>query len=396
MIYFDNAATTPISDEAMEEFIKWNKQYGNSESVYKIGREASEVVENARKTIARLIGAAEPKNVIFTSGGCEGNSTAIKSMVLNLLAKGKKINIAIAGTEHHSVINSVKWAEKYFGAKVFYYPLSNGRIDVEKVKETKFFETRHINVATVIWGNNETGAIQNEMTTLIETAKSAGAKIHIDAVQIVPHLGLTVLQKVISGENGADFVTFSGHKIGAPKGIGVLYCADLEHLIPLIDGGEQESGKRGGTLNNGLIAALLVAAEKINAPENNEIYIDYRPYFKYINENLVKTRDLALNNPMILTETDCFMGIINIDCKTESGPIVAYLDNFGICASTGSACNGGGNYSYVLEKLGLNPTTSLRISFSSKVKQKEIEFFVEKMNEYFDLIEKLSGGNLDV
>lgn len=389
MIYFDNAATTPISDEAMKQFIKWNEQYGNSESVYQMGREASEMIETARKTIAKLIGAAEPKNVIFTSGGCEGNSTAIKSMVLELYAQGKRINIALAGTEHHSVINSVKWAEKYFGAKLFYYPLTNGRIDVEKVKETRFFETRHINVATIIWGNNETGAIQNELTELIKEAKTAGAKVHVDAVQIVPHLGLTVLQKPISGENGADFVTFSGHKIGAPKGIGVLYCADLEHLIPLIEGGEQEAGKRGGTLNNGLIAGLSAAVEKINAPENSEIYFDFRPYFEFINENLIKTEGLSLNNPSILTETDCFMGIINIDCKVESGPIVAYLDNFGICASTGSACNGGGNYSYVLEQLGLNPTTSLRVSLSPNVTMDEIMKFIEIMKRYFCIIKEL-------
>lgn len=390
MIYLDNAATTPISNEGLVQLFKWNEQYGNSESSYSIGREASQVVEETRVTISKLIGAPEPKNVIFTSGGCEGNTTAIHSMVLELFSQHKKINIAISGLEHHSVINSVKWAEKYFKAKVHYYPLINGRIDFKKVKETKFFETKKINITSIIWGNNELGAIQTELIELIDEAKSYGVKVHIDAVQIIPHFGLTPLQRVINNGERVDYVTFSGHKIGAPKGIGVLYCADTEGLIPLINGGEQEFGKRGGTQNVGLIAALGVAVDKLSALDNKDVYFDYKPFINYINENLIIPENLSLNNPLILQDSDCYMGIINIDCKTENSPIVAYLDTKKICVSTGSACNGDGGYSHVLERLGLSPNTSIRVSLSPRTTQKEVEAFVKRTKEYLDLLKKIS------
>lgn len=391
MIYLDNAATTPISDSALEELVKWNKQYGNSESVYEIGREASQIIEQARDEIAAMIGAKNPKQLIFTSGGCEGNTTAIKSMVLELVKKKQPITIAISGLEHHSVINSVKWAEDYFGVKVVYFPIKNGKINITKVIQDNFFENNKVNIASIIFGNNETGAFLNRLPKLIQNAKQNGVKTHVDAVQIVPHFGLNFLQTITCyPETTADFITFSGHKIGAPKGIGCLFCADFEGLIPLIEGGDQEGGKRGGTLNSGLIASLLVAARNFR-------YIPYDPpyytYFQYIYENLIKPEELSLNNEEIFTSFDCLMGIMNIDCKVESAPIVSFLDSCGICVSTGSACNGSTNYSYVLERMGKNPTTAIRVSLSPQTTLEEVKTFVEKMREYFHIIKELGGEN---
>lgn len=393
MIYLDNAATTAVCKKSIKNLLKWNKKYGNSESVYKIGREASIEVEKVRELIKETIGASNSNQVIFTSGGCEGNSTAIKSMVLEVSQTNHPICIAITGMEHHSVINAVKWAEKFFNAKVCYFPLLNGRIDVKKVIKTEFFKCNNVNLCSIIWGNNETGAVQFNISTLLDEAQKNGVLTHVDAVQIVPHFGVKALKAITNQRKyKADYITFSGHKIGAPKGIGVLYCAKPDALIPLVDGGEQEGGKRGGTINVGLISALGSAVDVINANSSTVLRAGFYSYIRYIYENLIVPENLSLNNPLVLMGDDGFMGIVNIDCKEESAPIVTFLDTYGIYVSTGSACNGGGNYSYVLEKMGLNPRTSLRISFSAKTKMKDIKIFVKRMREYFTLTKKLKEG----
>ena len=392
MIYLDNAATTAVCKKSIKQLLKWNKKYGNSESVYKIGREASAEVEKVRDFIKEAIGASNAAQIVFTSGGCEGNSTAIKSMVLEVFQTNKPISIAITGMEHHSVINAVKWAERFFNAKIHYFPLKNGRIDTEQVIRAEFFKRNNINVCSIIWGNNETGAVQFDIGTLLREAQQNGVLTHVDAVQIVPHFGVTALKAITDQRKcKADYITFSGHKIGAPKGIGVLYCANPDNLIPLIDGGEQERGKRGGTINVGLISSLGAAIEAINADFPTTLHSEFYSYIRYIYENLITPENLSLNNPLALIADDGLMGIVNIDCKEESAPIVAFLDMHGVCVSTGSACNGGGNYSYVLEKMGLNPRTSLRVSFSAKTKIKDIKIFVKRMHEYFALTKKLKG-----
>lgn len=381
MVYLDNAATTPINKKALKQLTKWNKNFGNSESVYKIGRKAAEVVEKSRTRICDFIGCHDPNRLFFTSGGSEANSWVISSETKRLLSKGKKICIAITGIEHHSIINAVEEAKTLFGAKVVYFPINkDGFINLNYKSMGDFFATNKPDLVCFSIINNEIGTIETSYKNLIHMAHKNNCKIHIDCVQGLPHMDLSYVIK-----SGADFLSISAHKIGGPKGIGVLYVGYPDELYPLIHGGAQESGKRGGTLNAGLIAAFGTAVENFRNRESL-----YKVYYDYIKENLIDKLKLKINGP----KEECTYGIINFDCGIESSTFVTAMDFKGIYVSTGSACNGSGNYSHVLEKTMKNPTYGLRVSFGTNTKFKDVKKFVREFIKNYKALKKLSDGDI--
>ncbi len=374
MIYLDNAATTKINKRALKELNKWNKLYGNSESIYNIGRKAADKVVESREIISRFIGC-NSSNLLFTSGGCEGNSWALTSAMRYLKKCGKPINIAIAGTEHHSIINLVNSAKEFFKATVGYIPINrNGYIKIKELEE--FLIKNNITLMSVVLVNNETGIYQDDIINIIAIAQKLNIIIHIDAVQALPHFPLSRIIK-----SGCDFLTVSGHKIGAPKGVGALYAKSLENLSPIIFGGAQEQGKRGGTTNVGLIAAFAEAIKYYRYREDV-----YEIYFIYIIKELVEPLKLDINGGMHGGRT---YGIINIDCKMSTSEIVTYLDSESVCVSTGSACNGSGSHSHVLERMGAIPTNGLRVSFGSETTFKDITTFVRVFKRCYSIYTKL-------
>ena len=379
MIYLDNAATTKINKKALKELNKWNKLFGNSESTYDIGRKAANKVLESRKIISDFIGC-DANNLLFTSGGCEGNSWALISSICYLKQQNKPVNIAITGIEHHSVINVVDFAQTNFNANVSYIPINKkGYIKIKDLEE--FLIKNNITLMSMVLVNNETGIYQDNITEIINITKKMGVITHIDAVQALPHFPLSSVVK-----SGCDFITVSAHKIGGPKGVGALYVKSVENLSPIIFGGVQEQGKRGGTINVGLIAAFAKAIELYTYREDV-----YEKYFKYIVKELIEPLDLKINGGVFGGRT---YGIINIDCKMSTSEIVNYLDSKKVCVSTGSACNGSGSYSHVLEKIGAAPTNGLRISFGNETTFKDVIKFVKNFKKCYSMFLSLfpTGG----
>ena len=379
MIYLDNAATTKINKKALKELNKWNKLFGNSESTYDIGRKAANKVLESRKIISDFIGC-DANNLLFTSGGCEGNSWALISSICYLKQQNKPINIAITGIEHHSVINVVDFAQTTFNTNVSYKKKKKkGYIKIKDLEE--FLIKNNITLMSMVLVNNETGIYQDDITEIINVTKKVGVITHIDAVQALPHFPLSSVVK-----SGCDFITVSAHKIGGPKGVGALYVKSVENLSPIIFGGVQEQGKRGGTINVGLIAAFAKAIELYTYREDV-----YEKYFRYIVKELIEPLNLKINGGVFGGRT---YGIINIDCKMSTSEIVNYLDSKKICVSTGSACNGSGSYSHVLERIGAAPTNGLRISFGNGTTFKDVIKFVRRFKECYSIFLSLfpTGG----
>lgn len=381
MIYLDNAATTPMNKKALKQLIKWNKNFGNSESVYKIGRNADEIIERSREIISDFIGNNNPDKLFFTSGGSEANSWVISSFAKRFLKDKKELRIAITGIEHHSIINAVEEAEKYYGAKVFYFPINaDGFINLNEKSLDEFFKINSIDLVCFSIINNEIGTIETSYKKVIQAAHKNKALVHIDCVQGLPHIDLSDIIK-----SGVDFLGISAHKIGGPKGIGALYAKTPENLLPLIHGGAQERGKRGGTLNAGLIGAFGTAVKEFHYSEDK-----YEVFYDYIKTNVVDKLGLKLNGP----KEERTFGIMNIDCGIESSTFVTGMDFKNIYVSTGSACNGSGNYSHVLEKIKRNPTYGLRISFGVNTKFKDVKRFVREFIKNYKTLKKLGNGDI--
>ena len=244
MIYLDNAATTKVLPEVLDAMMPYlTTNYGNAGSLHKLGREASSAIETARQQVADFLNC-QPENIIFTSGGSEANNLAIKGVATYLLSKGKT-GIATSAVEHDSVFNALRDLKRGFYPITI--PVNRGcicdSIALEDSLRAMSNSSSPIGLVSVMYANNITGAINN-VEKLASIAHNKGAMFHTDCVQAAGFNELDV-KKI-----GCDFLSLSGHKIHAPKGVGALYVKDRSKLSPLISGGSaQEFGLRGGTEN---------------------------------------------------------------------------------------------------------------------------------------------------
>lgn len=371
-VYFDHAATTPVDErvfEAMKPY--FSKHYGNANSPHELGNNAKVAVEEARESIAEIIGA-EPAEIIFTSGGTESDNTAIKG-VINATGKTEVITSPL---EHHAVLHTAEALKQNNAEPVYLKPDSKGIIHPEQVADAINENTGLVSLMHV---NNEIGSI-NPIKEISEVCKEHSIPFHSDTVQSVGKIPVDV------DELGLDFLSISGHKIHGPKGIGVLYIRHATPWLPWMHGGSQERRRRGGTLNVPGIIGLAKALE-LSVREMD----DHRNHFIKLRKRLLNGLEEKFGNRYHING-DVENGvphIINISFKDANGGgidgemLILNLDVEGICVSSGSACTSGAmEPSHVLTGIGLDneiANSSIRVSLGKQNTIEDIDYFLEKL-----------------
>ena len=379
IIYFDNAATTPIRPEvydAMRPYIE--SCYGNPSSVYKLARESKKAIDLARKQVADAINA-DSSEIFFTGCGSESDNWAIKGVALALKDKGK--HIITTNIEHHAILHTCEFLEEN-GYEVTYIPVDEyGMVSADDIKKAIRPDTILVSVMTA---NNEIGTIE-PIKEIGAVCREKGVYFHTDAVQAVGHIKIDVKEMNI------DLLSLSGHKIGAPKGIGALYIRKGVKIKNLIHGGQQEKGRRAGTENVIGIVALGKACElAVSEMEKTT-------------EKLVYLRDKIIKN--ILGSIDYsrlnghpeerLPGNVNISFEfIEGESMLLMLDAKGICASSGSACTSGSlDPSHVLLAIGLpheKAHGSLRISLGYQNTEEEVDKLLEVLPPIVQRLREMS------
>ena len=378
-IYADNAATTAVSEEVLQAMLPYFRTaFGNASSIYKLGRDAQRDVEAARAKVAKAIGA-EPREIFFTSCGSESDNWAIKGIAENLAKRGKK-HIVTSVFEHHAVLHPCQYLEKK-GFEVTYVPVSDkGMIDPEDVRNAIRDDTA---LVTIMYANNEIGTIQ-PIEEIAAICKEKKVIFHTDAVQALGHVDIDVKKQ------GIDMLSLSGHKIHAQKGIGALYVRKGIVLPNLIHGGAQERNKRAGTENVPAIVGLGVAIETAtkNIAERNAVIVPRR---NRLIDGILKLPYTRLNGD----RDKRLPGNLNISIEgIEGESLLLMLDQYGICASSGSACTSGSlDPSHVLLAIGLKHEVahgSLRLSIEENVTDEDVDYILEVIPKIVERLRSMS------
>ena len=377
MIYADNAATTKMSDAAIETMTRVIREnYGNPSSLYAFGQEAKEVLEQAREDIAKIIGA-DAREIIFTSGGSEADNQALISAAKIGAMKGKK-HIISSAFEHHAVLHTLKKLEKEGFEVTLLDVHENGIIKPEEVAAAIREDTI---LVTIMYANNEIGTIE-DIKGIGAVCREKGVIFHTDAVQAIGHLPINVQEQNI------DMLSASAHKFHGPKGVGFLYVKKGIKVSNLIEGGAQEKGKRAGTENVPGIAAMATAlAESVNNIEKNTARLT--AVRDRIIKGLKEIPHSAINGDEVSRLPSninfCFEGI-------EGESLLLLLDDKGIAASSGSACTSGSlDPSHVLLAIGRVHDVahgSLRLSIGEDITDDEADYIVKSVKE---VVEYLRG-----
>ena len=377
MIYADKAATTKMSDKAIETMVSLMKDtYGNPSSLYEFGQKSKEVLEDARVKVANAIGA-NPKEIIFTSGGSESDNQAINSAAKAGEALGKK-HIISSAFEHHAVLHTLNKLKKEGFEITLLDVHENGLIDPKEVEDAIREDTC---LVTIMFANNEIGTIE-PIREIGEVCKKHGVTFHTDAVQAIGHIPVNVV------DDNIDMLSASAHKFHGPKGVGFLYVRKGVKLFNLIEGGSQEKGKRAGTENVPGIAAMAVALEDAVANLDNYSKLVTAKRDRLI-EGISEISHSALNGDATRrlpgNVNFCFEGI-------EGESILLLLDDKGIAASSGSACTSGSlDPSHVLLAIGRVHDVahgSLRLSIDESTTDEEVETIISSVKE---VVEYLRG-----
>ncbi len=367
IIYVDNAATTKVSKACLDAMLPFFKEnYGNPSSIYKIAHTAKFALEEAREKAAKALNANK-EEIFFTSCGTESNNWAIKSCALLGKEKGKT-HLITSNIEHHSVLNSFKSLEKQ-GFNVTYLPVNNdGLVDKNQVENAI---TEKTSLVSIMYANNEIGTIQ-PIEEIAKICKEKNVTFHTDAVQAVGHIDISLNKSEI------NLLSISGHKINAPKGVGILYIKKGTKIKSFLDGGGQEKMLRAGTENVAFAAAIATALEiatKNIEEKENKVKILRDMLLEKIEGRIEKFRvNGTLKERLSSNLNLSFEGI-------EGESLLLLLDSKNICASSGSACTSNSlDPSHVLLAIGLKPELahgSLRISLSEENTKEEIDKIVE-------------------
>lgn len=352
-IYLDNAATTPLDPEVMEAMLPYlSTHFGNPSSIYSYGRETRLTVENARKTVARIV-KASPGEIFFTSGGTESDNMALVAAVEDLGCR----HIVTSAIEHHAVVHTVEHLQKKHQLQVSYVAVTpNGHIDLAHLKTLVAGSSQRV-LVSLMHANNEIGNLL-DIEKVGAICKEHNAIFHSDTVQTLGHYSLDFSKKWI------HFATGAGHKFHGPKGIGLLYVSDEVSIHPLIHGGGQERNMRAGTENIYGIVGFAKALELADAHlENDKQYILSLKH--YLAERLQQQiPELSFNGDW---NGESLYTVLNVSFprteKTEM--LLMALDLQGICVSGGSACSSGADLgSHVIRALRSTPGVPIRFSFS--------------------------------
>jgi len=374
----DNNATTKVADEVLEEMLPSLKDfYGNPSSMHTFGGKVGKKIRQAREQIAELL-SCDPAEIIFTSGGTESDNTAIKGI---LAANPGKRKIITTRVEHPAVLATCRELEGRGYSLVELGVNADGQIDLAELKEELDDNTA---IVTIMYANNETGVIF-PIDKISELVKNNGAVLHTDAVQAVGKIPLDLKN------NSIDLLSLSGHKLHAPKGVGILYVRKGTRISPFMVGGHQEAGRRAGTENTPGIVALGKACQL--ASDN---IIEENSRVKALRDKLEKA--ILKNCPSATLNGDKknrLPNTTNISFEyIEGEAILLLLDQFGICASSGSACTSGSlEPSHVLRAMGVPFTAahgSIRFSLSRYNTEDEVDFVIEKMPGIVNRLRQLS------
>lgn len=373
--YFDHAATTPVSENVLKAMIPYfTCEYGNASSLYTIGRKSKKAVEEARKKVAKAIGAKQHE-IYFTSCGSESDNLAIKGVAYSHKEKGN--HIITSKIEHPAVLNTCETLQRQ-GFEVTYLDVDEkGFVNMEQlinsIKPTTI-------LISIMFANNEIGTIQ-PIEMIGKIAKQKGILFHTDSVQAVGNVKIDVNRLNI------DLLSMSAHKFYGPKGIGALYVREGVEFERIQDGGHQERNKRAGTENVAEIVGLGEAIEEIyqNYEAYNQKLIGLRDY--YISEIQRKIPNTKLNGD----KQNRLPGNANISFpKINAQELLLGLDEKGICASAGSACSSGETSpSHVLTAIGLAPTVAegtLRVTFGKDNTKEDVDYLVDSLEEVINKI----------
>lgn len=378
-IYLDNAATTatePAVFEAMKPYFE--EYYGNAASIYRFAGKSTMAIDRARQTVADFLGA-KPREIYFTGGGSESDNWALKATAFAGRDKGK--HIITSKIEHHAVLHTCEFLEKN-GFEVTYLDVDeNGVVHPEELEKAIRPDTILI---SIMFANNEIGTIE-PIREIGKIAHEHGIIFHTDAVQAYGHLPIRV------DEMNIDILSASGHKIGGPKGVGIMYLRDTVRIGAFIHGGAQERGRRAGTHNTpgivGFGKATEIAEDRmaVNIRKETELR-DY--LIRRVLEEIPYTR---LNGH----RTNRLPNNANFSFRfVEGESLLILLDQKGICASSGSACTSGSlDPSHVLLAIGLPHEIahgSLRLTLSAETTKEEIDYVVEELKAMIERLRSMS------
>ena len=370
-IYFDNAATTTLDPLVLEAMMPYlTEKFGNPSSIYSYGRESRLAIENARKSVAKILNA-HPAEIFFTSGGTEGSNTAITAAVRDLGC----MHIITSPLEHHATLHTVEHLHKRGEAALSYVNvLPNGHIDLEDL-EHHLANSAEKTLVTLMHANNEIGNIL-DIHSVGELCKLYGAIFHSDTVQTVGHFPFDLRNTPV------HFITGAGHKFHGPKGVGLLYINENVRINPFIQGGSQERNMRAGTENVYGVVGFARALELATAcHEADSAYI--KGLKVYMMEQLKKhLKGISFNGDPLGRSLYTVLSVSFP--KTEKSEMLLFnLDINHICASGGSACTSGAEQgSHVIRAINHNPNqVTVRFSFCKHNKREEIDAVVAKLKD---------------
>ena len=383
VVYLDHAATTPLLPEALAAMTEELGQLGNASSLHNAGRRARRIVEESREQIAEIFGA-RPSEVIFTSGGTEADNLAVKGLYWarqdgaaaagpprpGPARPGSRRRVLATAVEHHAVLDSVHWLAAHEGAEEEWLPVdAAGLLHPAVLAETIAADPDTVALVTVMWANNEVGAVQ-PIAELAEVAREYGIPFHTDAVQAAGQLPVSF------AASGTDAMTITGHKFGGPVGAGALLLARGVRPVPVLHGGGQESEVRSGTLDAPAIRAFAVAATVMAGRRDEEAARLAKLRDDLIAQVLAAVPDAMLNGPP--SGPARLPGNAHFSFPgCEGDALLMLLDAKGIACSTGSACTAGiAQPSHVLLAMGADDArarSSLRFSLGHSSTQADVD-----------------------
>lgn len=392
MIYLDHAATTPVDKEVFEEMKPYfTEKYGNPSSIYTLGQESKTAIEEARESIANILGA-KPDEIIFTSGATESNNLAVRGItqIATQMNAEKPVHIITTAIEHKSVIEPCQSLEK-MGTEATYLPVDKDGVVDLKVLENSIKENTVL--ISVMHANNEVGTVEpiEEIGKIVKSVKekrkeeSLPLYFHTDAVQSFQYLDTNV------DKLGVDMLSLTGHKFYGPKGVGILYVRKGTKFLPQQQGGAQERKRRAGTENVpyivGMAKAMTLAGKQKTANSKQMETLKN----KLVTGILEKIPDTILaGHPTVRLPHNAAFCFKNI----EGESILINLDFEGIAASSGSACTSGSlNPSHVLLAMGYDHETahgSIRFTLGKENTEKDIDYVLEKLPPIIDKLRKMS------
>jgi cysteine desulfurase len=362
-IYFDNAATTPLAPEVLEAMMPYlTEKFGNPSSIYSYGRETRLAIEQARKSVAKNLGA-KPAEIFFTSGGTESSNTVLNAAITDLGCK----HIISSPIEHHATLHTVTHLAKLHNLRLsFVQILPNGHIDMDHLAAL-LAATTEKTIVTIMHANNEIGTMI-DIAAVGQLCKQYGAYFHSDTVQTVGHFPFELSQLPV------DFITGAGHKFHGPKGVGILYINENVKISPLVHGGSQERNMRAGTENLygivGFAKALELATEK---HDEERAYI--QSLKQYLHDQLIaKIPTVSFNGDPFGRSLYNLLSV-NFPKNEKTEMILFNLDMHHVCASGGSACSSGAQQgSHVINALNKgSEIVTVRFSFSKHNTKAEID-----------------------